>query len=68
MKKSCTFAPDLDISHCCEMHDIHYATGQYTRKQADEIFFQCIKGSGRPIIAYIYYYAVRLFGWMRYKK
>ena len=61
----CSFAPDLDIGFCCGAHDEEYAIGgnRRDRLNADRSFRQCIINEGRPVVAGIYYFGVRLFGW-----
>ena len=61
----CTFAPDLDIGHCCRIHDEDYQAGgtELDRYLADVRFRDCIKDAGRPFVARVYYWGVRLFGW-----
>ena len=61
----CSFAPDLDIGFCCGAHDEAYATGgtERDRRRADRNFFRCIYNEGRPLVARIYFWGVRLFGW-----
>ena len=67
-------APDLNYRPCCDRHDIHYKTGfdldgtRITRKQADGMFFDCMKEHGKVpilgtlILPFLYWGAVRLFG------
>jgi len=63
--EQCTFAPDLDIGFCCGAHDDAYAIGgtERDRIRADRTFFRCIYNEGRPLVARIYYFGVRWFGW-----
>lgn len=62
----CTFAPDLDIGECCRLHDIAYQVGgsEWDRYSADIQFRLCILREGRPVVAEIYYWGVRTFGWL----
>ena len=62
----CSFVPDLDVGFCCGAHDDAYADGgtERDRRQADRTFFYCILNEGRPLVASIYYFGVRLFGWL----
>lgn len=63
----CTMAPDFNFVQCCVAHDYNYAD-QMDRKEADLRFLSCIISKGHPVLAYIYYFAVRLFGWYFYNK
>lgn len=62
----CSFVPDFDIGHCCVIHDMAYQAGgsEFDRKQADIAFRNCIRAEGRPLVASIYYWGVRVFGWL----
>ena len=66
---SCSFFPRITTKgeHCCRDHDLNYGpdTG-LTRKEADWIFYQCMK-QYHPYLAYPMYLAVRVFGWRFYK-
>lgn len=60
----CTAVPDFDFGEtCCNRHDFDYLTKRVTRAEADLKFYRCVKRSGKPIIAAVYYVGVRLFGW-----
>ena len=63
--EQCSFAPDLDIGFCCGAHVEAYAIGgtERDRRRADRTFYQCIVNEGRPLVASIYYFGVRWFGW-----
>ena len=65
---SCSFVPNFNFEKCCHAHDEFYSNGgdEYYRKYVDICFKMCIKEKGHPIIAQIYYFGVRLFGWMRF--
>jgi hypothetical protein len=60
----CTNAPDFNFTHCCNAHDDCYDIGGDSddRKTCDVALRVCIKGRGHPILAWIYYWAVRAFG------
>ena len=62
----CTMSPDLVFSHCCVEHDVDYATGEVTREEADRKLRQCIASTGYPVLCWVYWLAVRLFGWIPY--
>lgn len=66
LEDRCSFVPDLDIGFCCGDHDEAYAIGgdRKDRLNADRSFRQCIRNAGRPVVAFIYYWGVRLFGWI----
>lgn len=79
----CTGAPDMTFTSCCTDHDRHYTTHTHasgapiTRARADAAFLQCCKRHAPPIpvlgplIPYLYWLAVRLFGgafWRKSKK
>jgi hypothetical protein len=59
----CTMAPDLTFSHCCYEHDIYYVTGAISRAEADRCLRKCISARGYPVLAWVYWLGVRLFGW-----
>ena len=60
----CTFAPSFGFDHCCIEHDRAYWLGGTSeeRKAADLAFRDCIHSAGHPILAGIYYWAVRIGG------
>ena len=62
----CSMSPDMVFSECCVEHDIDYATGFVSRADADLKLRECIKAKGFPILCYVYWIGVRLFGWMPY--
>lgn len=50
------------------VHDWFYNTKTISRKQADKIFLELMLVLGiEKYKAYIFYYIVRLFGWLRWK-
>jgi len=61
----CSLAPDLVFFDCCEQHDIDYSTN-VKRRIADNKLRQCIKATGFPFLAWIYWVGVRLGGWYGY--
>ena len=60
----CTLSPDFDFVQCCNEHDLSYWRGGSVqmRKQADEVFRQCIADQGHPFLSVLYYYGVRVGG------
>lgn len=62
----CTMAPDLDFADCCKHHDFQYSTTHLTRLQSDRQLRYCIKNKGYPILCWVYWLGVRLFGWIPY--
>lgn len=75
----CTFSPDwigkYYIGECCKLHDVQYrkAKKSMTRKEADLMFlYFLMRKLPRYLyfIAYLYYFAVRLFtgpSWKRWE-
>lgn len=64
----CTGIPrmKMQVESCCESHDIAYTVGT-SRKAADLALYRCLKRE-RPLFAGLVYSAVRLFGWIFYKR
>lgn len=56
---------DIGCRYCCDEHDLAYEEGggRVDRALADRRFRQCIRESGRPVRAVLFWLAVRLFGW-----
>lgn len=56
----CTLAPELGTP-CCEMHDYlrRYRPNNITPRVADKLFRQCLQKKGHPILAWVYWFAVR---------
>ena len=78
-KDWCTGAPDGWAAPCCRAHDHAYSTGtdmagrKVTRAQADADMRRCLQAIAkrrgllaRPV-PWIYWTAVRLFGWAFWK-
>jgi hypothetical protein len=65
-ENECTCAPEFNFAPCCGTHDLAYEAGgdSNDRLIADQGLFNCIWSSGKPLMALIYYLAVRVFGWM----
>ena len=59
----CTFAPELGTP-CCEMHDYlrRYRPEGITPRVADKLFRQCVQRKGHPILAWVYWLAIRVGG------
>jgi hypothetical protein len=66
MSDGCTFAPDMVFYDCCVEHDIDYSTGTVNRAEADRKLRVCIRAKGYPILCWVYWLGVRLFGWVSY--
>lgn len=64
----CSNSPDFNFKDCCKTHDFHYRNFDITRFEADKELLKCIKKKGWKVLPYVYYYAVRLFGWMSWNK
>ena len=58
----CTLSPAFNFLHCCEVHDRKYWRGgtREQRREADIAFRDCIRAAGRPVLAEIYFRAVRV--------
>jgi hypothetical protein len=60
----CTMAPDFDIGEtCCNLHDYDYATHDVGRAEADADLRRCMQAAGHPVLAWVYWGAVRVGGW-----
>ncbi len=64
----CTLAPDLNFKECCKEHDALYQVQYGTRSSADRILRMCIRKAGWPKLAWIYWLAVRIFGWIAWRR
>lgn len=59
----CTAVPDFDFgADCCNTHDYHYQLQDVSRAEADKKLRECIKAKGHPILAWVYWSGVRVFG------
>ena len=58
----CTFAPDLNFKACCIEHDYLRRYKVLPKKEADAHLKNCIKESGHPVLAWVYYFFVRIGG------
>ena len=69
-RRFCTGAPNFnrDTQTCCERHDADYQSGYVTREQADAALLICVTAHGMPWRAIAMFVAVRLFGWLFFKK
>ncbi len=69
----CTWWPDkwtiddrkYDLTEDCDAHDLDYEAGN-PRRQSDRKLRDRIASKGMPVLAWVMYVGVRLFGWMRY--
>jgi hypothetical protein len=65
----CTGSPDFDFTDCCVEHDYLYGSSlPISRKDADLSLKRCIEAKGRPGLARIYYWGVRLLGGPHWKE
>jgi hypothetical protein len=62
----CTMSPDLEFAECCNTHDLDYSTTDKTRTEADRDLRQCIDKKGYPYLSIVYWFGVRVFGWIPY--
>ena len=60
----CSMSPDMVFCECCIEHDVVYATGIVSRARGDAALRDCIKKKGFPILSWVYWIGVRLFGWV----
>lgn len=60
----CTLWPDGPWGGCCVAHDYAYWKGGTAkmRKQADKDLRDCVAARGYPVIGWVMYVGVRLFG------
>jgi len=57
-----------NFNEACRIHDENYDEQLLTRKEIDYKFFKdMIETSDKVHLAYLYYVAVRLLGWISYK-
>ena len=70
-------SPDFCFTGACDTHDVVYASGLLSRKDADKKFLKDMLIQARKqsrfvwfysTVAYIYWIAVRAFGWIFYKR
>lgn len=62
----CSAAPDLNFTECCEDHDFAYRNGLIPRRYADKHLRECMRDRGWKVLPWIYWVAVRAFGWRAY--
>ena len=64
----CSFVPDFNFGFCCKSHDDYYEMGgtEEQRKFVDRCLRDCISAKGHHLLAWVYYFGVRLFGWRFY--
>lgn len=63
----CTGWVDGVWRHCCDAHDLAYASG-FDKFQADLALQECVAATGNPVMAFIMLVGVSLFGWIFYRK
>lgn len=56
----CTFVRDFNLTGCCEMHDFLRRFRPVAPRAADKLLRQCIQSQGHPVLAWVYWAAVRL--------
>jgi hypothetical protein len=66
----CTCSPNFNFEDCCDMHDyLYWRGGKWgDRERADELLRECIAKKGHPVLAWVYWTAVRLFGVSHFSK
>lgn len=66
---SCTGAPEFKFKACCDQHDIAYSLGggEAERAFSDYKFLECMIAKRPVILAFIYFFTVRVFGWIFYR-
>ena len=66
MPDGCSYWFDGNWKHCCDLHDLAYiySTGKL---EADWELFQCVAGTGNPIMGFIMFIGVSLGGWIWYR-
>ncbi len=66
----CSFALNLNFRECCVQHDYDYAEhhreSEKKRSELDKKLRICIKCRGWFLVAWLYYAAIRVFGWIPY--
>ena len=74
----CDLIPDVlfgvDLKDCCYQHDLNYWKKPISRKEADVMLRQCVytkyclagKYKTGMWVAYLMYYFLRAFGWLRW--
>lgn len=63
----CTGVPELNLTHCCNRHDVEYRSGVVSRADADASLRRCMQRKGWKVLPWIYWAAVRLIGWRFYR-
>jgi len=62
-RPGCTLWPEGSWHHCCVAHDYAYADGIYSKWDADVELMKCVYHTGHPIVAFLMFLGVTLFGW-----
>lgn len=57
----CTLAPEVGTP-CCEMHDYlrRHRPDNINARDADRLFRECLQKKGHPVLAWVYWAAVRM--------
>ena len=55
----CTFAPDLNIRHCCVMHDWLRDHNKVSAHRQDTLFRDCVRHETCWLVAQVYFLGVR---------
>jgi hypothetical protein len=56
----CTLVPEFDIGDWCILHDFLRRYGVVPVGTADRIFREGIRDSGRPVLAWVYWWGVKI--------
>ena len=64
----CSMSPDLTFKNCCIEHDLSYRLGLTKRSTADKNLRKCIAMHRHPILSWVYWIAVRIFGGLYFNK
>lgn len=64
------FGIDMPFRGCCDEHDLFYEQGGTWKDRAfaDMVLRQCVRDSGRPVVAWVMWAAVRVFGRRHWEK
>ena len=61
---------EVSFLYCCDEHDLAYEEGgsKDDRRLADRRFRECMKESGRPFKAWLFWVFVRAGGWLFWER
>lgn len=62
----CDMADDMVLSDSCNEHDLLYSTGEVSRAEADNLLRKSVASKGFPVLAWVCWLGVRMFGWVTY--